>query len=109
MCLWLWGLRRAKEFACPGLPSESQPAPAPSCSQDSSPRVTGSLPLPKFFLSSVGADGGGDERSSSAGAAWPGSGAGQGEQKPDKWDAGLEDLPQAGSGSQDGTLLGKGD
>ena len=99
------GLRRARGFAYPGLPYELQPAPAPSRSQESSLRVTGSLALPKFSISSVGAEGGGQEQSLSAGAVSPGSRTGLGEQKSDKWDADLKDLPR-GSGRQRPARIG---
>lgn len=87
------GLRRAKGFACLGMPDMLQPAPAPSRSQHSSLSVTDSFCPPKFSLSSVGVEAGGEEQSLSAGAVWPSSGAGPGEQKTEKWDANLRDFP----------------
>lgn len=58
-----WGTEKGKGFC---LLDELQPAPAPCWSLDSSLRVTGSCPVPRFS-DSVGAEGVGEEQSLSAG------------------------------------------
>lgn len=121
------GLRRAKGFACPEPPDEPQRAPAPSRSGTASEGHCLSF-LPKFSLSSVGAEGGGEEQSLSHRGCMAGQWGRTGRRaqfcapkpcwvllcleikgswesscfscsKPDKWDANLEDLPW-GSGRQ---------
>lgn len=71
-CVCGWGTEKGEGLCLLG---ELQAAPALSLPQDSSLRVPGSCPVPRFS-DSVGAEGVGEQQSLSAGTVWPGQESG---------------------------------